>query len=84
MADKPSLTNEDKVGKAAIYKEEGNEFFKKKEFKKAVKKYHYALLHLKGIGQKNPITGEQEVLSDATKKKYDDVTFGCYNNLAGK
>ena len=84
MAAKPSSTNEDRIAKAASYKEEGNGYFAKKEYKKATKKYHFALLQLRGIGEKNPITGEQDKLSEEMEKRLLEGKFGCYNNLAGK
>ena len=82
MASKPTETDEERIVQAEKYKAEGNEFFKKEEYKSAMKKYHFALLYLRGIGEKHPITGEQHILSDDWKKRYDEVTFGCNNNLA--
>lgn len=34
---------------AEDYKMEGNEYYKSKEYKRAIRKYHQALLHLRGI-----------------------------------
>ena len=83
MAARPTETDEERIEKAENYKAEGNDFFKKEEYKSAIKKYHYALLYLKGIGEKHPITGEQKILTDEWKMRHSEIKFGCYNNLAG-
>ena len=76
-------TDEERVVKAETYKAEGNELFKMGDYKKAMKRYHYALLYLKGIGEKHPITQEQKILTKDWKKRFDEMIFSCYNNLAG-
>ncbi len=83
MASKPTESDEERIVKAENYKAEGNEFFKKQDFKPAIKRYHIALLYLRGIGEKHPITGERNILTDEWKKRHDEMRFGCYNNLAG-
>lgn len=83
MAESQKESDAERIEKAESYKVEGNEFFTKKEYKSAMKKYHFALLYLKGIGEKHPVTGEQNILTDEWKKRYDETEFGCYNNLAG-
>jgi hypothetical protein len=83
MASKPTESDEERIVKAEDYKAEGNEFFKKEEYKSAMKKYHFALLYLKGIGEKHPLTGEQNILSDDWKTRHDEMKFCCFNNLAG-
>ncbi|XP_028409630.1 tetratricopeptide repeat protein 9C-like [Dendronephthya gigantea] len=82
IQDSTTETDEGRVVKAEIYKAEGNEFFKMGEYKKAIKKYHFALMYLKGIGEKHPITQEQKVLTEDWKKRFDEMKFSCYNNLA--
>ena len=83
MASKPVETDEERIVKAENYKAEGNEFFKKEEYKAAVKRYHFALLYAKGIGEKHPITGDQNILTDEWNKRLAEVKFSTYNNLAG-
>lgn len=76
-------TDEDKIEQAERYKAEGNELFRNGDFKPAIKKYHYGLLYIKGIGEKHPVTGEQHILTSEWKLRHDQMKFGCYNNLAG-
>ena len=39
----------EKLRQALVLKDEGNEFYKAKDLKKAKRKYHYAILYLKGL-----------------------------------
>ena len=40
---------EEKLKQALAFKDEGNSFYKVKDYKKAMRKYHNAILYLKGI-----------------------------------
>lgn len=80
----------EKIQRAAVLKAKGNEYFKKKEYRNAMKCYHKALLHVKGLVDQPTfavITGvdffEKEI-SDDDKEEIYQVQFSCYNNLAGK
>ncbi len=39
---------EDKLGKALNFKEQGNELYKAGDYKKALRKYHNAVMYMKG------------------------------------
>ena len=83
----------EKIQQAAALKVEGNEHFKKKEYRNAMKCYHKALLHVKGLVDQPTFAGivgitglasfEKEI-SDDNKEDIYQVQFSCYNNLAGK
>ena len=83
MASNPVESDEERIVKAENYKAEGNEFFKKEDYKSAMKRYHFALLYAKGIGEKHPITGDQNILTDEWNKRLAEIKFSAYNNLAG-
>ena len=40
---------QEKLSQSLAFKDEGNELYKAKEYKKAMRKYHNAILYLKGI-----------------------------------
>lgn len=77
------------LGEAAQMKTEGNAFYREKNIRSAIGRYHRALLVLrsldadvntsvKGFGPQTPeLTSEQE----ATLR---NIQVDCYNNLAGK
>lgn len=81
--DSPAL----KLDQAKIYKAEGNDCFKSGSTKKAISKYHRALLYTRGIeeGQKKfqHIAGAQVVpLPEDMQNEVDSLKTDCYNNLA--
>ena len=80
----------EKIQQGAALKVEGNEYFKKKEYRNAMKCYHKALLHVKGLVDQPTFSGltgldsfEKEI-SDDEKEEIYQVQCSCYNNLAGK
>ena len=90
-------SNEEKLENAKEYKAEGNDFHKNKDFKKAIGKYHRALLQLKAIGQSKSsglggfLTEEQmeergysSYVSPEIQSEVVKLMADCYNNLAGR
>lgn len=85
----------EKLANAKKFKEEGNECHKCKQYKRAVGKYHRALLQLKGIGSAKS-SGLGSLLSDKdmeelgyggnvpeeVRHEVTKLTADCYNNLA--
>ncbi|KAJ2709939.1 hypothetical protein H4R19_003995 [Coemansia spiralis] len=61
----------DKTAKGLEYKDAGNAHFKDGEFAKAIKEYHFALLHLRGLdANAETVAGPK----DPADKKEEDVT----------
>lgn len=84
-----TLTKQEKLDKGNALKDEGNAFYKQKDYKNAMKKYHRALLYVKGLNQKHPFSailnipnGDSE-MSEEFKEKIQQTESSCYNNLAG-
>ena len=79
------LTPEERVELAKALKEIGNDHFKKQEYRKAMKNYHKALLHVKGLidPPKFPGIVLSDEISDELKNCIYQIQFSCYNNLAG-
>ena len=81
-------TIQGRLDKAKALKQEGNDFFRAKEWKKAVRKYHHTLMYCKGITDKldfipglaaaGGIKPNKEEESEAT-----ELTLAVTNNLAG-
>ena len=84
---------ETKLETALAYKEEGNALYKAKEYKKAARRYHNAILYMKGID--NDLHGTPAFLQSSSvnpnsdKKISKDLEEQCikaniaiYNNLA--
>jgi hypothetical protein len=71
-------------------KEEGNKLVKAKEWKKAMKKYHHALMYVKGITDKlDLLPGLEETLgrqkpSEQEKKDATELMLSLLNNLSCK
>lgn len=92
VEDEPSvgtskLSVEEKVGLGITLKEKGNEYFKKQEYRNAMKNYHKALLHVKGLIDQPSLPGNEmneKDISDEVKNSIYQIQFSCYNNLAGK
>lgn len=80
----------ERIQQGAALKAEGNEYFKKKEFRNAMKCYHKALLHVKGLLDHPTFIDLPGVdylekgISDDDKEEIYQIQFSCYNNLAGK
>lgn len=72
-------------------KNQGNNKYKKSEYKQAIGQYHRALLYLKAIdsSQKNPadmLFGQDSPtpLSPQLRQDVDQLYADCQSNLAGK
>ncbi|KAK2561930.1 Tetratricopeptide repeat protein 9C [Acropora cervicornis] len=78
------LTPEERVELAKALKERGNDYFKKQEYREAMKNYHKALLHVKGLIDQPKFPGIvlSDEISDELKNCIHQIQFSCYNNLA--
>lgn len=87
VAGTSKVSAKERIQQGVTLKAEGNEFFKKKEYRNAMKCYHKALLHVKGLVDQPNLPGldsyEQDIHDDDKQEIYQ-VQFSCYNNLAGK
>lgn len=85
----PVLTKADKVQQASILKDEGNVFYKQKDYKNAMKKYHQCLMYVKGLfdvpfqGLFSQETSSPDEETLGLKTKAQQIELSCYNNLAG-
>ena len=92
----PRVSDREKLLSAKNFKAEGNEFHKKKEFRKAIGEYHRALLQLKAIGQSKSAglgafmsdedmesMGYSAVVPEDVQAEATQLLADCYNNLAG-
>ena len=68
---------QEKLEKSLAFKDEGNNFYKAKEYKKAMRKYHNAILYLKGID--NDLHGTPAFLQSASV----DPNSGTYVHSCG-
>merc|ERR1712050_251314 len=88
-----SFMIQEKLNQALAFKDEGNDLYKAKEYKKAMRKYHNAILYLKGID--NDLHGTPAFLQTSSvdpnseKKISAELEQECiktnisvYNNLA--
>jgi len=84
---------QEKLNQALAFKDEGNDLYKAKEHKKAMRKYHNAILYLKGID--NDLHGTPAFLQSASvdpnsdkkispelEKECIKANISVYNNLA--
>ncbi|XP_074662269.1 tetratricopeptide repeat protein 9C-like [Tubulanus polymorphus] len=81
-----------KLEAARAFKSEGNECFKLKNLKGAIRKYHQSILYLKAIGiattSHTDLTGLVEQappeasLSQESKQEATQLGIDCFNNLA--
>ena len=84
-------TNSEKLSRAKELKEIGNGLFKKGDTKNALKKYHHALMFVKGIASSDLGLGVAGVPSDLLNEKVteeeremgDELTALIHNNIAG-
>ena len=92
----PAVSDTDKLLSAKTFKAEGNELHKNKEFRKAIGKYHRALLQLKAIGQSKSAglgafmsdedlesMGYSSNVPEELQAEATQLLADCYNNLAG-
>lgn len=83
----PSTTSE-KIMKCRELKDEGNKLVKAKEWKKAIKKYHHALMYIKGITDKlDSLPGLEVALgrpqpSEQDRKDATELMLNLLNNLS--
>lgn len=78
-----------RLDRAKQLKQEGNQHFKDKGWKKAIKKYHHALMYCKGITDKlDFIPGLAAAggvkASAEEEREATDITVAVSNNLAGE
>ncbi|CAH3140589.1 unnamed protein product [Pocillopora meandrina] len=79
------LSTKEKIERGVTLKVEGNEYFKKKDYRDAMKSYHKALLHVKGLIDRPFVFGLDSAgrdISEEDKEQIYQVQFSCYNNLA--
>ena len=88
--DSPSkpITYEEKLLQARVYKQQGNEHFKSKDYRKAMGQYHRGLLYLRGLmetnrGQVFPGLPAPDPLPKEIMTEVVSLQINCYNNLAG-
>jgi len=81
--------NSEKLGKAKDLKDSGNELFKNGDTKNATKKYHQALMYVKGVlctDTSVPGIPEDLMYEKVNKEEKaigDELTATLHNNLAG-
>lgn len=82
-------TNSEKLARAKELKNVGNTLFKSGETKNAVKKYHHALMYIKGISSLDhgipglPSEFMYEKVTEEEGKMGDELTALIHNNIAG-
>ena len=82
-------TNSEKLSRAKELKDVGNALFKSGETKNAVKKYHHALMYIKGISSSDlgipglPSDLMDEKVTEEERKMGDELTALIHNNIAG-
>ncbi|OWF50396.1 tetratricopeptide repeat protein 9C-like [Mizuhopecten yessoensis] len=84
------ISDEEKIRTAATFKADGNAFYKEKDIRKAIGKYHRAILQLKAVGSEKkcaalmpvPVALSSQELSDDMKDLFTSLRVDCYNNLA--
>ncbi|XP_078284165.1 tetratricopeptide repeat protein 9C [Rhinoraja longicauda] len=87
MATQPGGVFESRVQQAIRYKAEGNHHYQQKRVREAISRYHWALMHLRGLDPSEPsplqaFGGEKEKLSPEQVELLHRVECDCYNNLA--
>ncbi|XP_042201180.1 tetratricopeptide repeat protein 9C [Callorhinchus milii] len=80
-------TVEERLQRAVGYKAEGNEHYKARRLSQAIRRYHWALLHLRGVDPNAspplPAIGTPTVqLSPQQSELLYSTQCDCYNNLA--
>ena len=91
MLEQFQSTATEKLEKILSYKETGNTFFRDKEFKKAARNYHNAILYIKAIetgfkgsGMASMIAEarSEEPIDEETQKRVSEAKVAVYNNLS--
>ncbi|XP_069163102.1 tetratricopeptide repeat protein 9C isoform X2 [Procambarus clarkii] len=77
----------EKLTSAKEFKQKGNEHFKDKQLKKAIKSYHSGLMYMKGIEQDlnpNKLLRRQctPTMSEEVKEEISALTADLHNNIA--
>lgn len=75
----------DKLSEAERLKQEGNQFFQQKDFKKALARYHQANLFLAGLQDKNSAYFSYATdlqLGEEQAKKTNELKLSIYLNMA--
>ena len=85
------MTAAEKLEQILSYKEEGNSFFREKEYKKAARNYHKAILYVKAIeigakgtgfdGLINGVTSAEKI-DEETLSRVREAKVAVYNNLS--
>lgn len=86
VGDKLAKKAADKITSAQELKQEGNCFFKSGEWKKAIRKYHHALMYAKGVVDKfDSIPGlrHKEKATPEEESSANELIAALSNNLAG-
>ncbi|XP_067877509.1 tetratricopeptide repeat protein 9C-like [Heterodontus francisci] len=78
---------ESRIQQAVQYKTEGNQHYKQKRLREAISRYHWALMHLRGLDPAEPTPlqafgGEKVKLSPEQTELLHSTECDCYNNLA--
>lgn len=82
-------TNSEKLTRAKELKDIGNTLFKSGDTKNAVKKYHHALMFVKGISSSDlgipglPSELMNEKVTEEERAMGDELTALIHNNIAG-
>lgn len=89
MGEKLPEKNPDKIGRAQELKQEGNRFFKEGEWRKAMRKYHYGLLHVRGVLEVVDIPGLSEHMrrpkpTPEERAEAQELSVSLSNNLASE
>ncbi|XP_067831886.1 tetratricopeptide repeat protein 9C-like [Heptranchias perlo] len=84
---RPEEQFETRIQQAIQYKTEGNQHYKQKRVRDAISRYHWALMHLRGLdpNEPNPLQafgGEKIKLSPEQMELLHSTECDCYNNLA--
>ena len=83
-------TNSEKLARAKELKDIGNGLFKSGDTKTALKKYHHALMFVKGIAQSDlgasgiPSDLLNEKVTEEEREMGDELKALIHNNIAGK
>ncbi|XP_060076478.1 tetratricopeptide repeat protein 9C-like [Ylistrum balloti] len=85
------VSDDEKIRTAATFKADGNAFYKERDYRKAIGKYHRAILQLKAVGSESkcaallPVemkNGSPQELSPEMNDLFISLRVDCYNNLA--
>ncbi|XP_072887403.1 tetratricopeptide repeat protein 9C-like isoform X2 [Hemitrygon akajei] len=76
-----------RLQQAVRYKSEGNQYYKQKRVREAISRYHWALMHLRGLDPQEPspaqaFGAEKGKLTAEETELLHTIECDCYNNLA--